>query len=183
MQATSSASSKLLHGGLRYLENAEFRLVREAAKERLFWLKQAPHHTHIMRICIPVYADNHRSGWVIRAGLTLYDILAGKEILGKHKKEDMQTFVKMNPDFKTDQLKAVYSYTDVEMYDEELGLWVGEQANNAGVEILENHEVTRVTKEGDLMYTVNKMLPENHNIKAYQQKYDRIINIAGPWAE
>ena len=68
MQATSSASSKLLHGGLRYLENAEFRLVREAAKERLFWLKQAPHHTHIMRICIPVYADNHRSGWVIRVG-------------------------------------------------------------------------------------------------------------------
>ena len=66
------------------------------------------------------------------------------------------------------------------MYDEDLGLWVGEQARKAGVEILENYEVTRVTK---VEYTVNKMPPENQYIKTYQNKYDQIYNIAGPWAE
>ena len=64
MSQTSSASSKLLHGGLRYLENLEFRLVREGLRERQWWINQAPHLAHPIRIFIPIYKDSRRPSWM-----------------------------------------------------------------------------------------------------------------------
>ncbi len=60
MAATSSASTKLLHGGLRYLENLEFRLVREGLRERAWWIAQAPHLAHPLEIILPVYTWSRR---------------------------------------------------------------------------------------------------------------------------
>jgi glycerol-3-phosphate dehydrogenase len=79
--ATSSASSKLLHGGLRYLENREFRLVREALRERDAWLERVPQLTRPLRLVLPVYGDSRRPRWMMGVGLFLYDRLAGKSIL------------------------------------------------------------------------------------------------------
>jgi glycerol-3-phosphate dehydrogenase len=78
--ATSSASSKLIHGGLRYLEQLEFRLVSEALAEREVLLRAAPHLIHPMRFILP-HAAGLRPAWLLRAGLLLYDQLARRQTL------------------------------------------------------------------------------------------------------
>ncbi|HEX3209607.1 MAG TPA: FAD-dependent oxidoreductase, partial [Geminicoccaceae bacterium] len=81
---TSSASSKLIHGGLRYLEHYQFRLVREALIEREVLLCIAPHLTRPLRFVLPHHAGL-RPAWVLRLGLFIYDHLGGREILpGTH---------------------------------------------------------------------------------------------------
>ncbi len=75
--ATSSASSKLIHGGLRYLETYDFKLVRKALKERQMLLQAAPHRVWPLRFGVPVYADSRNGTLKLKAGLTLYDALAG----------------------------------------------------------------------------------------------------------
>ncbi|HLP98758.1 MAG TPA: glycerol-3-phosphate dehydrogenase/oxidase [Sideroxyarcus sp.] len=75
--ATSSASSKLIHGGLRYLETYDFKLVRKALKERQLLLKIAPHRVWPLRFGVPVYKDSRNGTLLLKAGLTLYDALAG----------------------------------------------------------------------------------------------------------
>src|SRR5262249_18091401 len=75
---TSSVSSKLIHGGLRYLEHGDFRLVYEALHERRLLLDNAPHLVHPLRFIIPFYQKARVPPWKYRIGLTLYDLLAGK---------------------------------------------------------------------------------------------------------
>ena len=79
-QHTSSASSKLVHGGLRYLEQFEFRLVRESLQEREVLLRAAPHLVHAMRFVMP-HVPALRPAWMIRIGLFLYDYLARRDTL------------------------------------------------------------------------------------------------------
>jgi glycerol-3-phosphate dehydrogenase len=76
--ATSSASSKLIHGGLRYLESYDFKLVRKALKERGMLLQAAPHRVWPLRFGVPVYADSRVGRLKLKAGLWLYDLLAKK---------------------------------------------------------------------------------------------------------
>ncbi|MCP4552056.1 MAG: FAD-dependent oxidoreductase [Bacteroidetes bacterium] len=73
LSQTSFASSKLPHGGLRYLENHEFRLVKEALREREWWLSQAPHLAKPLKLIIPIYRNNKRSSSIYKLGLWLYD--------------------------------------------------------------------------------------------------------------
>src|SRR6516165_6771559 len=75
---TSSASSKLVHGGLRYLEHGDFRLVYEALHERGRLLRNAPHLVRPLRFVLPTYAGARVAPWKWRAGLLLYDVLAGR---------------------------------------------------------------------------------------------------------
>ncbi|MDH2915856.1 MAG: FAD-dependent oxidoreductase, partial [Gallionella sp.] len=75
--ATSSASSKLIHGGLRYLETYDFKLVRKALKERRMLLRAAPHRVWPLRFGVPVYQDSRNGLLKMKAGLMLYDALAG----------------------------------------------------------------------------------------------------------
>jgi glycerol-3-phosphate dehydrogenase len=88
--ATSSASTKLIHGGLRYLENYEFRLVREALAEREVMLRIAPHIVWPMRFVLP-HRPEMRPRWMIRAGLFLYDQLARRVSLPGHEAIDCRT--------------------------------------------------------------------------------------------
>src|SRR5438034_10497451 len=74
---TSSVSSKLVHGGLRYLEHGHFHLVYEALHERHLLLANAPHLVQPLRFVIPFYKGSRMPAWTLRVGLTLYDLLAG----------------------------------------------------------------------------------------------------------
>jgi len=76
--ATSSASTKLIHGGLRYLEHFKFRLVREALQERDVLLKAMPHIAWPMRFVLPIGPGQRRAGWLLRLGLFVYDRLGGR---------------------------------------------------------------------------------------------------------
>ncbi len=178
MGQTSSASSKLLHGGLRYLENGEFRLVREALRERKFWIEKAPHLAKPIKLYLPIYHSSRRPAWQIRIGLTLYDILAGSRILGRSRREDLNRFISAHPELNSSGLRAVYSYYDAQMDDEKLGLWVAEQAVREGAQILEYHAVTSITTRGLLSYK----RPGNPSTQKKIQ-FDLIFNIAGPWSE
>ena len=128
MQQTSSGSSKLLHGGLRYLENFEFRLVKEALKERQWWIQQAPHLAQPLKLYIPIYQNNRRPAWMYKLGLWLYDRLAGKQNIGQHQSLTQQQIHQACPELKTEKLIKGFSYYDGQMDDHQLGLWALEQA-------------------------------------------------------
>lgn len=172
LKETSSKSSKLLHGGLRYLENGEFRLVKEALQERQFWLDHVPDIAHPLCFYLPVFADSRRSTFTIRLGLYLYDFLAGNRGIEKHRKEPLDAFIQAHPEFRHKQLRAVYSYWDGQMDDYQLGLWVADQVRESGGRIFEHTGIERVGVNGDVMTEFGD-----------EQSFDRVINVAGPWAE
>lgn len=170
MNATSRASSKLLHGGLRYLENGEFRLVREALRERDAWIGRAPHLAKPLRFVIPIYRNSRRGKWFMAAGLFLYDSLAGKSILPKARRLTVDEVRERDARLNSDGLVGGVEFFDGQMDDYALGLWVAERAKEAGVEIIENAEVQVVSNEGVL------------GLGDRSIQHDRLINIAGPWA-
>ena len=100
MSQTSSASSKLLHGGLRYLENFEFRLVKEALRERQWWINQAPDLARPLKIFIPVYKQSRRPAWLYKIGLYLYDLFAGRQNIGKHRNHSKASMQELCPGLK-----------------------------------------------------------------------------------
>ncbi len=171
MSQTSSASTKLLHGGLRYLENYEFRLVYEGLHERKWWIDNAPKYAHPIQIYIPIYTDTRRPTWMYSLGLKAYNLLSGKMKLGKAKSYSKNQVIKQCPSLKTHNLLKGFSFIDGQMDDLALGLWAAESVKNMGVKIYENTEVFNLTTDGTIK-TDNE-----------EFTFDRIINIGGPWAE
>lgn len=168
--ATSRSSSKLLHGGLRYLENREFRLVREALHERDGWLQRVPQHAHPIRLAYPVYRGGRRPRWMIGAGMRLYDLLAGRTILPPARWEDAATLRARDPGLKAEGLRGAYLFSDGMMDDHALGLWVARQAVAAGVAVREHTPVDAVDTAGGV------------TVAGQRTAYDQVVNVAGPWA-
>lgn len=171
MTATSSASTKLLHGGLRYFEQGQFRLVYEALRERAWWINAAPHLASPIQLILPVYRNLARPAWKIKAGLVLYDLLAGRLNLGRHQWHTRDELINISPMLKTDSLSGGFTFYDGQMDDLNLGLWAAQQASNAGVLIHENAPVERVDLDAGITINGNRI------------KYDFVVNIAGPWAK
>lgn len=171
MSATSRSSSKLLHGGLRYLENGEFRLVREALRERDAWIRRVPELTNPLRLVMPLYRGSHRHRLVVKGGLFVYDRLAGKSELPPSKWLSRDALLDRSPGLNGNGLVGGYEFSDGQMDDYALGLWVAEQAKHCGVNILENSGVARVGIDGSLTM-----------ISGQNAHHDRVLNIAGPWA-
>ena len=169
MSQTSSASSKLLHGGLRYLENFDFNLVYESLRERNWWLENVPELTNEIHMILPIYKNGPRSKWMIKIGLTIYDILSGKANISKHKwlsKNDMR---KLCPDLISDNLIGGFQFSDGQMNDYELGMWVSKEAQNEGVKIIDNSDIEKICIDGKII------------INGSEKKYDYVINATGPW--
>jgi glycerol-3-phosphate dehydrogenase len=121
--ATSSASSKLIHGGLRYLETFDFKLVRKALRERRSLLQTAPHRVWPLRFGVPVYAGGGNGPWKLKVGLTLYDMLAGfPEEPGPHRFLKEAAFRKSFPFLKRAGLKSGFTYGDTQTDDARLVL-------------------------------------------------------------
>ena len=171
LQKTSASSSKLLHGGIRYLEHGHFGLVRESLLDRSWWLKNAPKHTRTIEICMPVYDNSSRSIFKIFAGAILYRILAGRHSLGpsswrgKRKTEELQS------EINREGLKGSVTFFDAQMDEENLGNWVKEKSVSEGTKILEEVKVDTFTTKGEIISS-----------KFGSQQYDFVINAAGPWA-
>jgi glycerol-3-phosphate dehydrogenase len=121
--ATSSSSSKLIHGGLRYLETYDFRLVRKALKERKMLLQVAPHRVWPLRFGVPVYADSRNCTLKLKAGLTLYDTLAGfPETQMRHRHFSHEQFSEHFPFLEAGTLKGGFTYGDAQTDDARLVL-------------------------------------------------------------
>ena len=131
--ATSSASSKLIHGGLRYLESFDFKLVKKALAERRMLLAAAPHRVWPLRFGVPVYEDSRIGTLQLKAGLTLYDFFAGglySDI--RHRHFNRRTFAERFPSLNADSLKGGFTYADAQTDDARLVIELIAGAKQAG---------------------------------------------------
>ncbi|MGB0494741.1 MAG: FAD-dependent oxidoreductase [Kangiellaceae bacterium] len=172
MSQTSRCSSKLLHGGLRYLEYLQFSLVKESLIERKFWMEKVPELTNDVELIIPIYKGGIHKRWEYKIGLVIYDFLAGKNNLGKHKYLEKDEVIQIFPKIDTKGLTGAYSYHDGQMDDYELGLWVSKQLLKLGGTIRENCKVHTVANDGKIALSSGKIL-----------QYDCVVNACGPWSQ
>src|SRR5262245_16054188 len=111
---TSSVSSKLVHGGLRYLEHGDFHLVYEALHERRLLLENAPHLVHPLRFVIPFYQGDRLPPWKARIGLTLYDLLAGASNIHRSRPLDRAQLRHEFADLQPEGLRGGAEYYDAQ---------------------------------------------------------------------
>lgn len=173
--ATSSASSKLIHGGLRYLEHHDFRLVRESLREREILLRIAPHLMRPARFVLP-HTPQLRPAWMTRLGLALYDWLDGSRSLPASESVDL-TQPPWNAWLKAEYRKG-FVYSDVQTDDARLVILTLRDAVEHGATLLDRHRVVAARREGPLWcVTVQDALGGEH--REYHTR--ALINAAGPW--
>lgn len=173
---TSSGSSKLIHGGLRYLETFEIGLVRESLQERALLCRLAPDLVQLKDFFIPIYKETRRRPWLLHAGLSLYSVLAGFEKGARYGTVPRREWASLDG-LKTDGLTAVFRYHDAQTDDRLLSMAVVNSARTLGADFLcpaafvgavvtdEGAEVTYTT--GDTEHTVQARV---------------LVNAAGHWA-
>ncbi len=169
---TSSATTKMIHGGLRYLEHLHFGLVRESLRERAWLLQHLPELVKPMEILLPVYSDSPRSRAAIRLGLLLYDALAGRENLERHRVRSIEELSMLAP-LSTEGLRGGFSYWDAQVDDFALVRTVVASAIRDGAEIRETTRVESIERDGD------GWLVESDRFGT--ERFDLIVNAAGPW--
>ena len=167
--ATSSWSTKLIHGGLRYLENYEFRLVRESLKEREVIKKIASNITTPLPFIIP-YQKSLRPKWLIKLGLFLYDNIGGKMTIPKSSTVNIK---KEMPNILKDQFKIGFQYYDLQVDDKKLVQLNVEDAKKKGAMIIQNRKVIDAKRNKNIW---DITLDDNTIL---QSKI--LINAAGPW--
>jgi glycerol-3-phosphate dehydrogenase len=167
--ATSSWSTKLIHGGLRYLENYEFKLVRESLKEREIIYKIAKPISKPIPFIIP-YVDKIRPAWLIKMGLFLYDNLGGKTIIPKSNTLDIS---KKLPNILKKKYKTGFQYFDVQIDDKKLTKLNIKSAKKYKAKVLEYNKVKKAEIDGDEWVI--------HLQKGEKIKSKILINASGPW--
>lgn len=173
---TSSRSSKLIHGGLRYLESAQFRLVHECLEERAILLKNAPDLVKLIPFYIPVYKATTRRPWQVRIGLTLYAFMGDLRKSTYFRSVPRAEWDQLDG-LETDNLQAVYQYNDAQTDDAALTHAVMQSALELGAEIrmpasfssaeLGDRKNTVVYRHDDIDHTCTARV---------------IVNASGPWA-
>ena len=169
---SSSRSSKLIHGGLRYLESAQFRLVRECLRERSLLLQNAPHLVRLVPFHIPVYRTTQRRPWKIRLGLYLYSLLGDNGFQTVPRAEWGQL-----DDLRTDGLQTVFRYQDAQTDDARLTRAVLSSAHSLGAEVRYNCQFAYARCQGPGC-TVQYL----NNETANQVQTRAVVNATGPWA-
>lgn len=170
--ATSSSSSKLIHGGLRYLEHYEFRLVREALAERESLLRNSPHIMWPMRFRLP-HRPHLRPAWMIRTGLFLYDHLAKREILPGSR---LIKFDEKDP-LKSDITKG-FEYSDGWVDDARLVVLTAKKAQECGATILTRTKCINAER-GTESWDVS--LQDMNDDSVHHVTANVIVNASGPW--
>jgi glycerol-3-phosphate dehydrogenase len=196
-QATSSASTKLFHGGLRYLEYFEFRLVREALEERETLLAAMPHISWPMRFVLPYHRDmrfesdtptsrllgmampwmkGRRPAWLIRLGLFLYDTMGGRKVLPPTRTIDLTRDAAgkpLNPKF-----TRAYEYSDCWVEDSRLVVLNARDAEARGARIMVETPVVSATRAGDHWDIVTNGAEGRITHRARV-----LVNAGSPWVE
>ena len=183
----TSASTKLIHGGLRYLEYFELALVRESLAERERLLSNAPHLVHPLKLNVPVFKHSKRPAWMVRAGLTLYDILSYDKSLPNHsyvnnsKKNRSKKLIE--PALNPDGLSAICSYYDCQVpFPERLATELVLGAEEAGAKVLNYCEVIDLDKGNGnhchILEVKDMLSGDAHTIQAR-----KVINAGGPFVD
>lgn len=172
--ATSSASSKLIHGGLRYLEHYEFRLVSEALAEREVLLKMAPHLVFPMRFCLP-HRPHLRPAWMIRIGLFMYDNIGKRTSLPGSTGVDLSQNAVLKP-----EITRGFEYSDCWADDARLVVLNAQEAVKHGAEVRTRTRVTRAWRENNL-WKVEAINIDSGETFTWTAK--GVVNAAGPWVK
>jgi len=195
--ATSSASTKLFHGGLRYLEYFEFRLVREALVEREVLLRAMPHISWPMRFVLPFHKDmrfesetpmsrlltmvmpwmrGRRPAWLIRLGLFLYDHLGGRKILPAARTLNLASDEAGNS--LHSKFRKAYEYSDCWVDDSRLVVLNARDAANRGADIMSRTKVVRADRKDDHWEISLRSEHRDWTVRARM-----LVNAGGPWVE
>lgn len=174
-EGTSSRSSKLIHGGLRYLESGQFRLIKESLREREILLKNAPGLVHLLPFYIPVYKHTKRRPWQIWTGLSLYAALDNF-----HPHARFHVVHKNDWDFldniNQNELQAVYQYLDAQTDDAALTRAVMASAMELGADLLCPMELVSARADKNGIHITGQQNGENRSIRCRA-----LVNAAGPW--
>lgn len=178
-KATSSRSTKLVHGGVRYLAQGNFKLVSIALKERGYLLKNAPALTRSLPFVIPCYS--HISKWYYGIGLRLYDLMSGKLSIGSTKWLSKTETLKRLPGIKNKGLKGGILYYDGQFDDARLLMAIAKTAHEQGAEILNYCRLTGFLKEDNKISGIT--FEDVLTGKSYSVQAKAVINATGIFCE
>ncbi len=168
---TSSATTKMIHGGLRYLEGLHVELVRESLRDRAWLLENLPQLVKPIEILLPIYKDSPRSRLAIATGLVLYDLLAGRANIRRHRSRTADEMATLAP-LVRDGLLGGFSYWDAQVDDAALVRAVVASARRDGAIIREMTPVIGLSRQkSDWVIRTERE----------EARFDMIINAAGPW--
>ena len=170
-QGSSSRSSKLIHGGLRYLESGEFHLVKECLDERAILLRNAPHLVKLVPFHIPVYRETRRRPWIIMLGLGIYSLFSRK----RFHRIPQRDWGRLDG-LRSDHLDAVFSYYDAQTDDARLTRTVLASARALGADVVTEAEFMLARlNSGDVEVTYVK------NCSTTTVAARVLVNAAGSW--
>ena len=178
---TSSVSSRLIHGGLRYLEQYDFHLVLEASRERRVLLRIAPHLVRPLPFLFPLYRGARVPAWKVRCGLWLYDLLAAFRNVRVHQWLGRKATLRLEPGLREKGLKAAGLYYDAQTDDARLVLATMRSAAQAGALVANYAEAVSLLKPDGRVRgaTVRDLLnDETRTIRALI-----VVNACGPWVD
>jgi len=177
----SAISSRLIHGGLRYLEYAEIPLVYESLHERRYLRLTAPHLVEPLRITIPVYAGARRGPLLIRLGMLAYDLLSLRKTLPNHQMLKGEAMCAEEPGLSAEGLRAAARYYDAQVtFAERLVLENLLAARSAGAEIRTHCEVTRIDIDAG---AVRALAYKDASGAEGEVRVKAVVNAAGPWVD
>ena len=169
---TSSATTKMIHGGIRYLENFHFALVRESLRDRAWLLENLPSLVKPIEILLPVYDDSPRSRFMIRMGLTLYDLLAGRANIARHEALSADALMARVP-LTQAGLRGGFVYFDAQVDDYALVRLVVASAIHDGATVREQTRVMAIRRNGKGWIVTTA--------SGGEERFDFVVNAAGPW--
>ncbi|MGZ3769255.1 MAG: FAD-dependent oxidoreductase [Bdellovibrio sp.] len=178
---TSSKSSKLIHGGIRYLENMEFKLVFEALSERTKLFEMAPHLVHPLRFMIPLYKESRVGMFKMGLGMWLYDALSLFQAPELHERLDAQDSLKRMPAIRGTDLLGSYIYSDAYMDDDRLVHETMRAANENGALCLNYVKAVGAQFNNGKISAVNCEDQVSHEKFAIKAKH--VVSSVGPWTD
>jgi glycerol-3-phosphate dehydrogenase len=179
---TTSWSTRLIHGGLRYLEHGEIGLVRESLRERERLMRIAPHLVRPLPLLLPIYGGDQRGRLLIRAGMVAYDVLSGGKSLPGHRMLDRAAALARAPGLAEAGLRGAALYHDAQVeYAERLALENALDARAHGAEVRTYHHVAEILREAGRVAGVagNDVLTG----EPFRYAAPVVVNVAGPWAD
>ncbi len=176
---TSSKSTKLFHGGIRYLEQGRFSLVFEGLHERYRLLQMVPHLARPIPFLLPSYMGDSRAAWMLRVGLWLYDLLAGTKNIARHRWFSAEEALRKAPALKKEGLKGCGLYYDAQVNDARLVLENILAAEQAGAHCYNYCRVTEIKKETST-YRVSYQDERSGGTDVITASC--LVNASGPWA-
>jgi glycerol-3-phosphate dehydrogenase len=178
---TSSVSSKLVHGGIRYLEHGDFRLVYEALHERRRLLANAPHIVHPLRFIIPFYPGARVPPWKYRLGLLLYDLLAGRDNIRRSRPIDLARLRRQARGLNPDGLAGGAEYHDAQMDDARLCLEVLQTAARQGAVLANYVEAVAFERRDGRIAAVRAV--DRVGGRELSLRARVVLNATGPWVD